>query len=75
MIDALPEKHVRAICGEIGERLGFMLNRTAQEPPPQQIALLRRFEQREQTWAPSIAPSLEELAVFQATERPATRRG
>jgi hypothetical protein len=52
---------MRAICEEIGERLGFMLDRTAQEPPAQLVALLRRFEQQEQTEAPSIAPTLEEL--------------
>ena len=29
MSDALTEKHVRAICEEVGERLGFMLDTTA----------------------------------------------
>ena len=56
------QNHMRAICEEIGDRLGFMLDRTAQETPAQLVALLRRFEQLEQTEAPSIAPVLEELA-------------
>ena len=56
------QNHMRAICEEIGERLLFMLDRTAQEAPAQLVALLRRFEQLEQTEAPSIAPTLEELA-------------
>jgi hypothetical protein len=60
--DAVREKHMRAICDEIGERLRFVLDRTAQEPSAQLVALIRRFEQLEHTEAPSIAPSLEELS-------------
>jgi hypothetical protein len=59
--DAVREKHMRAICDEIGERLQFMLDRTVQDPPAKLIALLRRFEELEQTEAPSIVPELEEL--------------
>jgi hypothetical protein len=39
----------------------FLLDRTAQEPPARLVALLRRFEEMEQTAAPSIAPDLEDL--------------
>ena len=52
-------RHLRAICDEIGCRLGQWLNRTTQEPSAQLAALLRRFEQLEQIEAPSIVPSLE----------------
>ena len=30
--DALSDKHARAICEEIGDRLRFMLDRTAEKP-------------------------------------------
>jgi hypothetical protein len=52
-------RHLRAICDEVGWRLGQWLNRTAQEPSAQLTAVLRRFEQLEQIEAPSIVPSLE----------------
>jgi hypothetical protein len=67
--DAVRQNHMRAICEEIGERLRFMLDRTAQEPPARLVALLRRFEQQEQTEAPSIAPTLEELEATQLARR------
>ena len=73
--DAVRQKHMRAICDEIGERLQFMLDRTAQESPARLVALLRRFEELEQTEAPSIAPSLEDLEALQSKESPATERG
>ena len=63
--DAVRQKHMRAICEEIGERLQFMMDRTAQEPPARLAALLQRFEDLEQTAAPSIAPSLDELGAPQ----------
>lgn len=63
--EAVRRKHMRAICEEIGERLQFMLDRTAQEPPDRLAALLQRFEQLEQMQAPSIAPTLDELAAPQ----------
>ena len=62
------QNHMRAICEEIGDRLRFMLDRTAQEPPGRLVAVLRRFEELEQTEAPSIAPSLEELGQVGATQ-------
>jgi hypothetical protein len=42
--DAVSKKHMRAICQEIGDRLRYMLNRTAEELPPRLAALLRRFQ-------------------------------
>jgi hypothetical protein len=53
------EKHLRAICDEIGARLRPWLDRTAQEPSERLAAVLRRFEEPEQIDAPSIIPSLE----------------
>ena len=67
--EAVRERHMRAICEEIGDRLRFMLDRTAEQPPARLVALLRRFEELEQTEAPSIAPTLEELAASQAVGR------
>ena len=60
--DAVRQKHMRAICEEIGEHLRFALDETALEPAPRLVALLRRFEEMEQTQAPAIVPTLEELA-------------
>ena len=73
--DAERQKHMRAICEEIGERLRSTLDGTAQEPPARLTALIRRFEQPEQIEAPSIAPTHEELAASQRKESPATGRG
>ena len=53
-------KHLRAICDEIGDRLRLWLDRTAQEPSARLAAVLRRFEEPEQIEAPSIVPSLED---------------
>jgi hypothetical protein len=61
---------MRSICEEIGVRLRFMLDRTPQDPPARLVALLQRFDQLEQGEAPSIAPSLEELAAFEANKAP-----
>ena len=54
------ESYARDLRGD--RRTPVILDRTAQEAPAQLVALLRRFEQLEQTEAPSIAPTLEELA-------------
>ncbi len=63
--DAVRQKHMRAICQEIGERLQFMMDRSAKEPSARLTALLQRFEELEQTAAPSIAPTLDELGAPQ----------
>ena len=69
--DAQRQKHVRAICKEIGERLSFMLDRTAREPPRRLVALLGRFEEMEMelTQSPSIVPTLEEIQANRAFRR------
>jgi hypothetical protein len=56
---AANSRHLRAICEEIGYRLGQQLDATAQEPSASLRAVLRRFEDFEQVEAPSIVPSLE----------------
>jgi hypothetical protein len=53
------DKHLRAICAEIGDRLRQRLNKTAEDPPARLMAIVRRFAELEQIEAPSIVPSLE----------------
>jgi hypothetical protein len=62
----LDHTHCRAICDEIGERLGQILKPVTSEIPPHLAALLDRFKQLEIDStpffesAPSIVPSIEE---------------
>jgi hypothetical protein len=64
----LDPTHCRAICDEIGERLGQILNRDALEIPPRLLALLNKLAQLEHdqlaelAHAPSIAPSIGEMS-------------
>jgi hypothetical protein len=61
----LSSNHCRAICEEIGERLALALP-PASELPPRLAALLDRLALLDHE-APSIAPSIEDMAVPQAT--------
>jgi hypothetical protein len=64
----LDHTHCRAICDEIGERLGQILNRDVLEIPPRLLALLNELAQLEHdqlselAHAPSIAPSIGEMS-------------
>jgi hypothetical protein len=61
-------KHIRAICDEIGDRLRQWLNGTAQTPSARLTATLRHFEKLEQMDAPSIVPSLEAADEYLRTD-------
>jgi hypothetical protein len=53
--------HFRAICDEIGYRLGQAWQRENPRLPPKLEFLLERLHRQEADTAPSIAPSLDEL--------------
>ena len=63
----LDHTHCRAICDEIGERLGFILP-AASDIPPRLLYLIGKLAEQEMAGlpqlelAPSIAPSIEEMA-------------
>jgi hypothetical protein len=75
---ALDHTHCRAICDEIGERLGQILKPEVSMLPPRLLALLDEFKQLESDnysrlqHAPSIVPSIDDLSSRQdrATARP-----
>ncbi len=58
---AVRNEHLRAICDEVGYRLGLLLDKTSTDPSPRLRAVLLRFEEAEQIEAPSIVPSVEDL--------------
>jgi hypothetical protein len=57
---ALEHAHCRAICDEIGERLGQVLKPEALEIPQRLVTLLDRLAELEQS--PSIVPSIDEMS-------------
>lgn len=63
---ALDHAHCRAICDEIGERLGQVLKPEALEIPQRLLALLERLAESEQ--APSIVPSMDEMSFPPSAE-------
>ena len=63
---ALAPKHCRAICDEIGERLALMLRPTTSDLPPRLAELLDRLALMDHH-APSIAPSIEDMATMEET--------
>jgi hypothetical protein len=54
-------EHLRAICEEVGYRLGLHLDKTSLGPSPRLQALLLRFEEAEQIESPSIVPAAEDM--------------
>ena len=72
--DGLRQKHMRAICEEIGERLRPTLDRTALDPPARLVALLRGFEQMEQTEAPQLHRVSKNLGKWALCCRDGARR-
>lgn len=64
----LDPAHCRAICDEIGERLGFILKATASDIPPRLLYLIGKLAELEKAdlprleLAPSIVPSIEEMS-------------
>jgi hypothetical protein len=69
----LDHAHCRAICDEIGERLGFIM-KPAADIPPRLLYLLARLAEQEQAelpqleLAPSIVPSIEDMP-YATTDR------
>ena len=67
----LDPTHCRAICDEIGERLGFIL-KPASDIPPRLLYLIARLAELEKAdlpqlaSAPSIVPSIEDMSYMTA---------
>ena len=60
--------HTRAICDEIGDRLRGMLRRQiGNELPPQLKDLMEQLARLDDQVAPSIIPTLDEMANRQRT--------
>ncbi|HEV7876620.1 hypothetical protein [Bradyrhizobium sp.] len=60
----LDSGHCRAICDEIGERLRFLIEKESAEIPQRLRLLLERFAELEGEQAPSIAPSMDDMAAW-----------
>jgi hypothetical protein len=64
----LDHTHCRAICDEIGERLGFILKPATSDIPPRLLYLIGRLAELEKAdlpqleSAPSIVPSIEDMS-------------
>jgi hypothetical protein len=58
--EPIDSEHCRAICDEIGYRLGLILGREVQELPAHLLQLLSRLDDQE-TCMPSIVPSIEDM--------------
>jgi hypothetical protein len=58
---AAGNEHLRAICEEVGYRLGLHLDKTSPGPSARLQALLLRFEEAEQIESPSIVPAAEDM--------------
>jgi hypothetical protein len=64
----LDHAHCRAICDEIGERLGLIMRPAASDIPPRLLYLIGKLAELENSAlprlesAPSIAPSVEEMS-------------
>jgi hypothetical protein len=64
----LDHTHCRAICDEIGERLGFILKPSASDIPPRLLYLIAKLAELEKAdlpqleLAPSIVPSIEDIS-------------
>jgi hypothetical protein len=64
----LDHTHCRAICDEIGERLGFILKPAASDIPPRLLYLIGKLAELEKAelpqleLAPSIVPSIEDIS-------------
>jgi hypothetical protein len=69
----LDHTHCRAICDEIGERLGFIL-KPASDIPPRLLRLIGKLAELEKAdlpqleSAPSIVPSIEDMS-YVTTDR------
>lgn len=57
----LDSTHCRAICDEIGERLGAVFRRDVSPVPPRLMLLIDRLVELDQS--PSIVPSLDDMLL------------
>ena len=61
---AIDHIHSRAICDEIGERLGYMLKKDVSEIPAHLLRLVSRLDEQDRELpivaSPSIVPSFDE---------------
>ena len=68
----LDHAHCRAICDEIGERLGLILRPQVSAIPQHLLALIEKLKQSnvdnciQLEHAPSIAPSFDEMPIYQS---------
>ena len=60
----LDSSHCRAICDEIGDRLRIILDREISGLPPRLKMLLDRLAAAELEPAPSIVPSMDDMASW-----------
>lgn len=69
---SLDHTHCRAICDEIGERLGLIFRPQASAIPQNLLALIEQLKQSDVDsciqleQAPSIAPSLDEMPFLRS---------
>jgi len=68
IVRVLASEHCRAICEEIGARLAFALRPATAELPPRLAELLDRLALLDHD-APSIAPSIEDMAPLPDSSR------
>ena len=62
----LDHTHCRAICDEIGERLGFILKPGTSDMPPRLsylIARLAELDELRPVLSPSIVPAIDEMTL------------
>jgi hypothetical protein len=67
---AIDHVHCRAICDEIGERLGHLLKREVSDVPPNLLLLVSKLDELDRlpfVLAPSIVPSVDEAPMVEAT--------
>jgi hypothetical protein len=58
----IDSSHCGAICDEVGEHLRKILDREATALPPRLQLLLERLAEQDHVEAPSIAPSIDDMA-------------
>lgn len=63
---AIDHIHCRAICGEIGVRLGYMLRKDVSEVPVHLLRLIKKLDEQDSELpivsSPSIVPSFDETS-------------
>jgi hypothetical protein len=60
----IDSSHCRAICDEIGERLGILLDKEAGEIPQRLRLLLDRLAELDGGKGPSIVPAMDDMSMW-----------